>query len=1104
MKSFDPDFSKFSNEQLAEIDSLCSEYEAKRTQGDNVTIEMFLLKSALEIRSSLKCELIQIEMEILDTWDQLRSPEAMIERFPDQKELILKQWESLEKRTGPRLANFPNRDTLSNVVPFGSTHDEGHNVQSMQEADNESLILDDPSQRFRIIRNLAQGGIGNVFVAFDRDLQREVAIKELKRKFVNDRAVTQRFEVEATVTGNLEHPNIVPIYATGRRSDGRPFYAMRLIHGRSMQAVISDLHNQHNIDLDFRRNPIGRDLLLRFVTFCRAVGFAHSRGVLHRDLKPSNIMVGDFGETLVVDWGLARHVESVDSSQKQSVRPHSGVGSRARLNCDKTLDGTIVGTPGYMSPEQAVGRNDEITIASDIYSLGATLFQILTNQIPYLHTGNVAPGVQSDTGVYIADRLKNGSPVALSKFGTFPAALNAICGHAMQFDPQTRYANAELLAADLEAWLLDEPVSVLPETGLQRVRRWARSHPATVAGGLASLLFTLLAMGITLSILSIKNESLRQSYVREQTAAQESAQNAAIAQKNGDEAVRQRERVLGILRTFLFDVESGLDHVPGGAAVQRNVLTTVLNKLGEISKDFAVAEVNSSNAKALVEMGDLFSRIGTKDIKLEMPGWNQKDLSPLEAASEMYAEAMKIATQSSSPDGKVDRRMIAMIQEKQAEILRQTARTPEAKKLLEESLATRRILLAESPDSVDAAMDVVFAVDRQIQILLQDGDTAKAKIALVEVQTILEGLSAELPDDIDVKRRLGIILSRLADIAVKEGDLDLASQLYDQDFAIATDIYQRLPNSLIAKRDLCGSLDRIGNMSAQRGQLEKAMESYLESRRLRAELLAAEPANTTVMYELFVSYIKGGDMQMLLKDVATAKEDYEKALMIADEMARIDPTSANARRLQSISADRLADVSIQEGQLDKALQYARKSLEIGQELRGKDPTDDQKQKDVFICHVKVAKALLAMENFEASLAELNNALPIVQPTYERQPDSLEFAKRYSNLLLAIAEVQLAMGNAQESAKQCEAVISVLETVPEDKRQDALTRLSIVNTLTILGRAQIVMGKTAEARAALGRAKQLAVAMIDEGMRVEQMQVALTEIDDLISTAVENR
>jgi tetratricopeptide (TPR) repeat protein len=308
-------------------------------------------------------------------------------------------------------------------------------------------------------------------------------------------------------------------------------------------------------------------------------------------------------------------------------------------------------------------------------------------------------------------------------------------------------------------------------------------------------------MGITLSILSVKNESLRQSNLREQAAALESTQNAAIAKKNGDEAIRQRQRVLGILKTFLFDVERGLANVPGGAAVQRNVLTTVLNKLGEVSSEFTLDDqLSRSNAMALVDLGDLFSRVGTKEIKLDLPSWNQLPLSPLEAAGKMYAEAMEIAKRLETLDGQDARGMIAMILQKQAEVLRQTARTPEALKLLDESLVMRRLLQSESQDSVAAAMDVVFAVDYRGQIHLQDGDFARAKEAFVEIQSTLNRLSKEFPDDFEIKRRLGIALSRLADIAVHDGELDLATQLYDRDLAIATELYVNSPNNMTTKQ----------------------------------------------------------------------------------------------------------------------------------------------------------------------------------------------------------------------------------------------------------------------------------------------------------------
>ena len=1116
MKSMDPDFADISNEHLARIDTLCSTYETQRTQGAEVSIESFLLNSPAEIRSQLQIELIQIELEILDAWDQLPSPGLMIQRFPEQEDFILGCWETLKGRSSPQESIHSSRETQNETSSTDSTHTGGHGMPRIRDSHEEIPALDDPSIRFRIIRNLAQGGIGTVFVAFDRDLQREVALKELKRKFVNDRAITQRFEAEATVTGNLEHPNIVPIYATGRRSDGRPYYAMRLIRGRSMQVVISDLHGQSGMELDFRKNAAARDLMLRFVTVCRAIGFAHSRGVLHRDLKPSNIMIGDFGETLVVDWGLARDIRSTDNMSRQSNQPKVF----PQKESDTTLNGTIVGTAGYMSPEQAIGRNEEIAIPSDIYSLGATLFQILTNRIPCMHTGGasvespmpvgrgnvaLASTPLAETNVSVENGVQNGIRHPLDTLGTFPASLVAICRQAMQIDPRKRYASAELLAADLEAWLLDEPVSVLPETRLQKVRRWAKSHPATVAGGIASLLFTLLAMGITLSILSVKNESLRQSNLREQAAAQESTQNATIAKKNGDEAVRQRQRVLGILKTFLFDVERGLANVPGGAAVQRNVLTTVLNKLGEVSSEFTVDDQFSrSNAMALVDLGDLFSRVGTKEIKLDLPSWNQLPLSPLEAAGKMYAEAMEIAKRLETLDGQDARGMIAMILQKQAEVLRQTARTPEALKLLDESLVMRRLLQSESQESVEAAMDVVFALDYRGQIHLQDGDFARAKEAFVEIQSTLNRLSKELPDDFEIKRRLGIALSRLADIAVHDGELDLATELYDRDLAIATELYVNSPNNMTTKRDFCTSLDRMGNMYAQRGQLEKAMESYLESRRLRTELREAEPTNVKTIQELFVSFMKGGDTRMLLKQVSDAQSDYEKALSLADEFAQFDPQNATARRFQSLSAEVLADVAIAQKQLDEALQYAKKSLAISLELVAKDPSDGQMQRDLYICYSKVAKVLLAKKDFEGCQTQLALALKIVQAVYERQPESPQAFGDYSFVLLKRAEAYLASGDASLAIKEFAIVIPLLESVPEANRQDAKSRRRLANAITLLGRAFLADGQKSKAREALERSQILTKAMIDEGMRVEQMQLDLSEIDELILTTKENR
>ncbi len=228
--------------------------------------------------------------------------------------------------------------------------------------------------RFHLLRHHARGGIGMVFVAMDSELHREVALKQIQTHHADDPTSRARFLLEAEVTGRLEHPGVVPVYGLGTNDQGRPFYAMRFVRGESLKEAIERFHQA---DAHFDRDPAERTLALRqllrrFIDVCNAIAYAHSRGVIHRDLKPANILLGPYGETLVVNWGLAKVVGREDPTPhpmaEMTLRPasHSGSG--------ETMAGSAVGTPAYMSPEQADGRPDRIGPASDIYGLGATLY----------------------------------------------------------------------------------------------------------------------------------------------------------------------------------------------------------------------------------------------------------------------------------------------------------------------------------------------------------------------------------------------------------------------------------------------------------------------------------------------------------------------------------------------------------------------------------------------------------------------------------------------------------------------------------------------------------------------------------------------------------
>src|SRR5262249_5557257 len=211
------------------------------------------------------------------------------------------------------------------------------------------------------------GSLGDVHVAVDEDLNRQVALKELQDHCADDRNSRLRFLREAEITAALEHPCIVPIYGRGNRPDGRPYYAMRFIKGESLDAAIRRYHDEGGGTLAFR------ELLTRFVAVCQAIAYAHSRGVIHRDLKPGNVMLGPFGETLVVDWGLARHYDQPEGHPPSDEALPISPATEALA----THAGQVVGTPAFMSPEQASGRRD-VGPASDVYSLVGILYAILT------------------------------------------------------------------------------------------------------------------------------------------------------------------------------------------------------------------------------------------------------------------------------------------------------------------------------------------------------------------------------------------------------------------------------------------------------------------------------------------------------------------------------------------------------------------------------------------------------------------------------------------------------------------------------------------------------------------------------------------------------
>ena len=295
--------------------------------------------------------------------------------------------------------------------------------------------------RYRLLEHVARGGMGVVYAAEDENLQRRVALKILDAMDAGG-ALGKRLTREARILAQLEHPGIVPVHDVGTLADGRVFYTMKFVEGQRLDKFISSVASLP-------------DRLRLFLRICDAVAFAHARGVLHRDLKPANVMVGPFGEVLVMDWGLAKILkepESPETSSETVMQLPDGVPGEGEGDTKASVvtgHGTVLGTPGYMSPEQASGDVEHIDARSDIFSLGALLQFLATSGEP-----------------------KNA--------GQLPRPLRAICKRAQQEQPAQRYAAVTELAADVSRYLDGLPVSAYRENFLERLGRFYRRYQVAI------------------------------------------------------------------------------------------------------------------------------------------------------------------------------------------------------------------------------------------------------------------------------------------------------------------------------------------------------------------------------------------------------------------------------------------------------------------------------------------------------------------------------------------------------------------------------------------------------------------------------------------------
>ncbi|HVC94968.1 MAG TPA: serine/threonine-protein kinase, partial [Pirellulales bacterium] len=648
--------------------------------------------------------------------------------------------------------------------------------------------------RFRILRSHAKGGLGEVFVAHDGELNRDVAVKQIQQH-ADASASRARFLLEAEITGGLEHPGVVPVYGLGTDADGRPFYAMRFIQGESLKEAIKRFHGRRSQRTI--RNPQSfaslefRKLLGSFIDVCNAIEYAHSRGFLHRDLKPDNVMLGKFGETLVVDWGLAKPIEpgrdhdppakEIEIALASGLPPGQATGATS-----PTVMGSAVGTPPFMSPEQAEGRLDRIGRASDVYSLGATLYYLLTGFVPFNE-----PGV-----LRLLERVKRGEfshPREANR--AVPSALDAIALRAMALDPAQRYSSARALADDLERWLADEPVSAHRATWSERLARRARRHRRGVQAATAALLvITIVSVVATVMIRAAKRDlehehALVKTALQAETEAKEQARKAIdnyvhlVTEEHvlRDEGVQPlRKRLLQDARRYYDDLiekhgdDEKLGHELAGAILR---VGRINHETG--SKDEAI--------KAFRQALDLFEQLAVEHpdeaesyqsdmaLCLRSLGIMTADLSRHEASLENFERALGIERKlvDTHPDDARHRRDLALLHFHAGDAQWHLRREQQAVAHYQHAMEIQRNLVQREPTRTTYQVDLSETLSAIGRLRVAFGhpqaalapleDSSAIRTALVEAHPAVAKYQSDLADSFHEVGRVQVDLIRWTD-----------------------------------------------------------------------------------------------------------------------------------------------------------------------------------------------------------------------------------------------------------------------------------------------------------------------------------------------------
>jgi eukaryotic-like serine/threonine-protein kinase len=809
---------------------------------------------------------------------------------------------------------------------------------------------------YELLELIGSGGMGVVFRARQKSLDRQVAVKMIRGGDLAAEDDLRRFRLESGASAQLDHPHIVPIYEVGEHQ-GYCYYVMKLMGGGSLE---KRLH-------EFASDP--RRAARLVVTVARAVHHAHQRGVLHRDLKPGNILIDDEGRGHVADFGLAK---------------------RLGVHADATQTGLIVGTPSYMAPEQATGKKDAVTTATDVYGLGALLYSLLSGRPPF----------RGDSILETIEQVRIREPEPPTSVGTrVDRDLQTICLTCLRKEPNRRYASAAALADDLERWDAGEPIAARPTRTGERAWRWARREPlsAALAAALAVLALVVVA-GLVVSNVMISRE--RDEAQTQRRIAQDESRHAQLERQRALDRSRQARQAVDEMYTEV--AEKWLYEQPKLSKVQRDFLEKARAFYEQFSREEGDdPEVQLARAKAISRLAWVQFRLGhPQDGEASL----YKPVTILQELADRHPERPEFWEALGQAWGTLGSHFS------------EQKRWKEANNAAERAVATYEKLVKLAP--AEAAYRIALAT-HQAQLGVQyqfSGRVEEAqRLGLLGLAS-LNRLHKELPersDPHDLSARMHL-LEDVGCVLVENRRFDEAEKALRE----SIDIGEHLPERVISHQDLLHRIAHtnmyLGYTLGRVGRWPEAQTNYARAKALFERLTADFPDLPLYQTDVIDAELGLIDVDVETGRRSTAEQSLQEQVQRSERLAAAHPELVNCRRTLLAALMRLCAQCSEKSPAHDAEAAFRRASAVAEGLVAVEPSGIYPRYRLARAELRLSEFLAASGRGVEALVPIRRAVATLEKLTGDCASMPEYQQALADGLMALGELRLEAGHQSEA------------------------------------------------------------------------------------------